>query len=202
MILAVALLLAQDWPSFLGPERDGRSPERGVQWPPRRVWAVPLGESFGSASVRDGRAYVFDRAGEVLRLRCLDLLSGAETWSFTAPTSYADAYGSNSGPRCCPVVDGDLVFAYGPDGLLYAVREGKLVWKRDTMKDFGVMPNFFGVGSTPIVEGDLLLVHVGGSPKGSPALESGETKPNGSAMVAFDKRTGETRWQGGDDLAA
>jgi outer membrane protein assembly factor BamB len=203
MILAAALLLlAQDWPSFLGPDRDGKSSERGAQWPPRPLWSRPLGESFGSASVQSGRAFHFDRFGDVVRLSCFDARSGADLWKFEAPTTYVDGYGDNHGPRCCPVVDGDRVYAYGADGRLFCVREGALVWSRDTMKDFGVQPNFFGVGSTPVVEGDLLLVHVGGSPAGSPGIETGETKPNGSAMVAFDKLSGATRWQSGDELAA
>ena len=42
--------------------------------------------------------------------------------------------------------------------------DGKLVWQVDTKKEFGVVQNFFGVGSTPVIEGDLLIVMVGGSP--------------------------------------
>ncbi len=186
MILALALLV-QDWPSFLGAERDGKSIERGAVWPPKLLWSRPLGESFGSASVARGRAYHLDRFGDVLRLSCFDAATGKDVWKYETPTSYIDGYSDNHGPRCCPVVDGDLVFAYGADGQLFCVREGALVWKRDTMKDFGVEPNFFGVGSTPVVEGGLLLVQVGGA---------------GAAMVAFDKKTGETRWKGGDDQAS
>ena len=48
------------------------------------------------------------------------------------------------------------------------VADGKPVWRVDTTKDFHVVKNFFGVGSTPLVWGDLLLVNVGGSPPGGP----------------------------------
>jgi hypothetical protein len=41
---------------------------------------------------------------------------------------------------------------------------GKLVWERDTAKEWNVPEAFFGVGSTPVIEGDLLIVQVGGSP--------------------------------------
>ena len=203
MILALALLL-QDWPSFLGAERDGKSKEPGpVAWPPKKLWERELGESFGSASVARGRLYHFDRFGDQVRLTCLRADTGAEVWRFEAPTSYVDGYGDNHGPRCCPVIDGDRIYAFGADGLLYCVGDdGKLRWKRDTAADFGVVPNFFGVGSAPLVEGDLLLVHVGGSPPNSPGVDTGETRPAGSAIVAFDKKTGATTWACGDDLAA
>ncbi|HEX7901055.1 MAG TPA: PQQ-binding-like beta-propeller repeat protein [Planctomycetota bacterium] len=204
MIWAVALLLAQDWPSFLGPERDGKSKETGpLAWPPKPLWERDLGESFGAASVSKGRLYHFDRFGDQVRLSCLRADTGAELWRFEAPTSYVDGYGDNHGPRCCPVIDGDRVYAYGADGLLFCVgADGKLLWKRDTAADFGVVPNFFGVGSTPVVEGELLLVHVGGSPPNSPGVDTGEVRPAGSAIVAFDKKTGETKWKCGDELAA
>ena len=64
------------------------------------------------------------------------------------------------------------------------------------------MQNFFGVGSTPIVFGDLLIAMVGGSPKDSPGVRSGEVQPNGTAIVAFDKATGKVRYKVGDDLAS
>jgi outer membrane protein assembly factor BamB len=207
VILAALLLLApaqEDWPSFLGPRRDGKSAETGaLQWPPGKLWERELGDSFGAPSAHRGRLFHFDRFGDKVRLTCLRADTGEEIWRFEAPTSYVDGYGDNHGPRCCPVVDGDRVYAFGADGLLFCVSsEGALSWKRDTAADFGVVSNFFGVGSTPVVEGDLLLVHVGGSPPNSPGIETGETKPAGSAIVAFDKKTGEVKWKCGDDLAA
>src|SRR5205085_1709288 len=66
---------------------------------------------------------------------------------------------------------------------------------------FGVVQNFFGVGSTPVIEGDLLLVQVGGSPRGSDAVAFDELNSNGTALVAFDKYTGAVRYKTGDDLA-
>ncbi len=77
---------------------------------------------------------------------------------------------------------------YGAEGMLHCVSavDGKLLWKVDTIKEFGVIQNFSGVGSAPVVEGNLLLVAVGGQfagerPGAARCLESGET--NGSAIV-------------------
>jgi len=82
------------------------------------------------------------------------------------------------------------------------VTDGKLVWQVDTVKDFGVHQNFFGVGSTPVLEGDLLLVQVGGSPKGSEDVDFARLKGNGSGLVAFDKYTGKVKYQTTDELAS
>ena len=82
-----------------------------------------------------------------------------------------DLYGYSVGPRCSPVVDGDRVYMYGVEGMLHCLRveDGKLIWKVDTIADFQVRQNFFGVGSTPVIEGDLIIAQVGGSPKDDPA---------------------------------
>ena len=75
-------------------------------------------------------------------------------------------YGYNGGPRCSPVVDGERVYIFARKACCIASvpRMVELIWKCDTLRQFGVIQNFFGVGSTPIVEGDLLLTVVGGSP--------------------------------------
>ena len=103
-----------------------------------------------------------------------------------------------------PMVDGDRVYTFGAEGRLRAhrVTDGKLLWDVDTAARFGVVQNFFGVASTPVVEGDLLIALVGGSPPGSPGVHSGRVTGNGSGIVAFDKRTGEVRYQVTDELAS
>ncbi|MGI9455007.1 MAG: PQQ-binding-like beta-propeller repeat protein, partial [Aeoliella sp.] len=85
------------------------------------------------------------------------------------------------------------------------VADGERVWQVDTMEKYHVVQNFFGVGSSPLVWNDLLIVQVGGSPPGSPPhlyAGRGNVRASGSAVVAFDKRTGTERWRAGDDLAS
>jgi outer membrane protein assembly factor BamB len=102
------------------------------------------------------------------------------------------------------VVDGDRVYIYGAEGMLHCVRagDGKMLWRVNTKNRFGVVQNFFGVGSTPVVEGDLLLVQVGGSPPGSDGVDFQDLKGNGSGLVAFDKYTGEVKYRATDELAS
>jgi outer membrane protein assembly factor BamB len=197
-----------DWPRFLGPGGDGTSPEKGIvtDWSgggPRLVWEQRLGASYAMPVVSRGRLFHFDRAGDRARVHCSGSETGEPLWTFEYPTDYEDAYGYGNGPRCCPVVDRDRVYTFGAEGLLHCLTaaDGELVWKVDTRADFGVVQNFFGVGSTPVVEGDLLLVQVGGSPKGDD-VPFGELKGNGSGLVAFDKYTGKVHYRVTDELAS
>ncbi|MHB8902849.1 MAG: outer membrane protein assembly factor BamB family protein, partial [Thermoguttaceae bacterium] len=201
-----------DWPCFLGPTHDGKSTETGilVPWPqsgPPIVWQRELGTGYGIGSVAEGRYYQFDRHDDEARLTCLDAATGDFLWKFGYPTDYEDHLGYNNGPRCSPVIDQGRVYLYGAEGMLHCVdaRQGRLIWKVDTARQFGVVQNFFGVGSTPVVDGDLLLVMVGGSPPESHEAgryDMDRVEPNGSALVAFDKRTGQVRYQAGNDLAS
>ncbi|MCS6850757.1 MAG: PQQ-like beta-propeller repeat protein [Gemmataceae bacterium] len=198
-----------DWPGFLGPFGNGVSPEKGIlaPWPERGlriVWQLKLGSGYAMPSISRGRLFHFDRHLDQARLRCLHSETGQHLWTFQYPTNYEDYYGYDDGPRCCPVVDGDRVYLHGVEGMLHCLRvtDGQLVWKVDTKKDFGVVQNFFGVGSTPVVEGDLLIVQVGGSPPTDATAPREDLKGNGSGVVAFDKYTGKVRYRVTDELAS
>ncbi len=198
-----------DWPRFLGPTGDSVSTEKGIvtPWPkagPRVVWDMKLGSGYAAPTVSRGRLFVFDRVRNHCRLNCVNSESGELLWAFEYQTEYVDSYGYNNGPRCSPIVDGERVYLYGPEGMLHCVRatDGKLIWKLDAQAEYGVVQNFFGVGSTPVVEGDLLLVQVGGSPKGSDEVDFGRLKGNGSGLVAFDKYTGKVKYKTTDELAS
>lgn len=202
-----------DWPQMLGPNRDGKSPEKGIltKWPaqgPKIVWSRPLGTGYSVGSVGYGRFYQFDRDKETNKatLLCLNAETGEELWDFAYPSRYEDTYGYNDGPRCAPVIDGNHVYLYGVEGMLHCLNAttGKEIWKFDTAAKYNVIQNFFGVGSCPIVEGELLLVMVGGSPPGFtvPRGALDRVRPNGTGIVAFDKLTGEVRYEIADELAS
>jgi len=214
-IAALAILVfacGSDWPAFLGPTADGKSSETGIltEWPeagPPLVWHRLLGTSYGIGAVAKGRYYQFDRHGDQARVDCLDAATGEPIWTYGYATDYKDRLGYNNGPRCSPVIDDGRVYLFGPEGMLHCVAadDGKLLWKVDTAERFGVVQNFFGVGSTPVIEGDLLIAMVGGSPAESQNVgryELDRVRPNGTAIVAFDKRTGEVRYAIGNELAS
>jgi outer membrane protein assembly factor BamB len=201
-----------DWPGFLGPAGDSKSPERGIRtdWPsagPKKLWQRQLGSGYGMPAVSRGRLLQFDRVDNQARLVCLHSETGLVLWTFSYETNYEDLYGYNNGPRCSPLVDDDRVYIFGAEGMLHCLRllDGGLLWKVDTQARFGVVQNFFGVGSTPIVAGDLLIVQVGGSDPESQLSAPGqldEVTGNGSGVVAFDKHTGRVVYTTSDELAS
>jgi outer membrane protein assembly factor BamB len=201
-----------DWSAFLGPRRNGISAERGFtfDWPatgPRIVWQAKLGTGYSAPAIARGRLYHFDRYGNEDRLICREAETGKEIWSVASPTGYDDMLGYNNGPRCSPVVDGNRVYTFSAEGRLRCVdaTTGKQVWEIDTQNRFNVVRNFFGVGSTPLVWGDLVIANIGGSPPGGPTdvyAARGAVQGNGTGVVAFDKRTGEVVWKASNELAS
>ncbi len=201
-----------DWPGFLGPTGDSKSPEKlkKIDWGQSGlpvVWEKRIGMSYGAPTISKGRLFIFDRYGDKVRLTCMKSETGDELWRFEYPTDYEDMYGYNNGPRSCPVVDEDRVYIFGAAGMLHCVNvlDGKLLWAVDTTARFNVAQNFFGIASAPVVEDNLLIVHIGGSPPGSARdvlSARGRLKGNGSGIVAFDKLTGEVVYQTTDELAS
>jgi len=113
-------------------------------------------------------------------------LNGRPLWRFTYPTAYHDRYGYNHGPRCSPVIAGDAVFTFGADGHLHCLElaSGAVRWHHDLLKEFNLKQNFFGVGSTPLVDNNKLIVNVGGG--------------DSPCIVAFDVRSGNIVWATSD----
>jgi outer membrane protein assembly factor BamB len=201
-----------DWPCFLGPAQNSKSRETGIvtDWPPegpKLIWQTRLATGYAMPVISRGRLFQFERQGDKARLRCISSETGEDLWESEYPTDYRDFYNYNNGPRSSPVVDGERVYTLGPEGMLHclSVLDGDVIWKIDTATRFGVIQNFFGVGSTPVVEGELLIVQIGGSPAADRKLAPRQldlVKPNGTGVVAFDKRTGEVKYTLGDELAS
>ncbi len=211
-IATAACAAGTDWPGFLGPTADSKSTETGIltRWPddgPPVVWTMRLGTGYCMPAIAAGRLYQLDRVGDNERLRCVDARTAKLHWTFEYPSAFSDLYGYDNGPRSSPVVDDGRVYTFGAEGMLHCLDAvtGQVVWKLDTMKQFGVIQNFFGVGSTPVVEGDLLIVQIGGSPPESRSVPPGQlnlVEPNGTGIVAFDKKTGAIRYKTINDLAS
>lgn len=205
----------EDWPDFLGQHRDGKSSETGLNWDwsgakLKLLWSRPLLGGYGIGSTAAGRYYQLDGDGQQSIVHCWNAESGEPLWQYTSATSYQDQYGFDNGPRASPVIDLDSVQVYtiGVEGrvLCLDAANGEVRWSLDTQQQFDVPQNFFGVGSTPLLVGDLLLLLVGGSqPPATPAQRIrslDDAVPNGSGIVAVDKRTGAVRYQTIDDLAS
>jgi outer membrane protein assembly factor BamB len=184
--------VAGDWASFLGPAHNLVSPETGLRkrFPAaglRPIWEQRKGEGFAAPAVAGDRLVLFHRLGGEEVVDCLRATDGQRYWQFRYATGYRDRYGYNGGPRASPAIADGRVFVFGAEGRLHclALADGRLLWRRDLHGEFGVRPNFFGVGASPLVEGGLVIVHLG--------------KPT---VAAFDGRTGRLAWSAATEWGA
>ena len=186
--------LGEDWAEFLGPRQTGVSGETGLldEWPaagPNVLFKLKIGEGYSAPSVRGNKLLIFHRpdqgrfAGDEEVVECLEADSGSPLWRFAYPTQYVDPYGYNGGPRCTPLLTDSHCYTFGAEGVLTCLdlKDGSKIWQRKTAEEFDIPRSFFGVGASPILEGNLLIVPVGGHPE--------------SGVVAFDSLTGKTVWE-------
>lgn len=160
--------VTNDWKSFLGPTNNGFSTETKLakSFPasgPPIVWEMKKGTGYSSPAISGDYLVFLHRVGGNEIVECLKADTGDRYWQFTYPTTYEDRYGYNNGPRASPVIDGDLVYTIGAQGKLHALKlaTGQVAWKRDINAEFKVPQDFFGTASTPLLEGDLLILNVG-----------------------------------------
>ena len=191
---------ADDWPQWMGPQRDNiwreeklleRFPEGG----PHILWRTPVAGGYAGPAVSGGRVFLmdyvtsdnvkvdnFDRkeSSGTERVLCLDEATGEIKWKHEYPVTYTISY--PAGPRCTPVIQDGKVYALGAEGRLNCLdaASGEVVWSKDLTKDYNTKSALWGYASHPLIDGDNLLCIVGGE---------------GSHVVAFDKATGEERWK-------
>ena len=207
--LALALLAlssaarADDWPQWMGPNRDGVWAETGVartlpEKGPKELWRVPVGGGYAGPAVADGKVYVADRVlapgaknpedpfdttqkvNSTERVLCFDAKTGKELWKHEYECVYHISY--PAGPRCTPTVSGGKVYALGAMGDLrcLAADTGKLVWAKNFVKDYGAKVPTWGFCGHPLVYKNLVIVAAGGA---------------GATAVAFDKDSGAEKWK-------
>jgi outer membrane protein assembly factor BamB len=179
--------VTHDWKSFLGPTHNAVSTETKLSraLPPPLVWEFVKGTSYASPGIGEGRLVFIHRLGNEEIVECLDPETGAGRWQFRYGTVFEDRYGYNNGPRSSPVIDGDRTYTIGAEGKLHCLdlASGKVVFKRDLRAEYRVPQDFFGTASTPLIEGQLLIVNVGA--------------PGGPCVVGLDKATGKEVWRAG-----
>ena len=187
---------AGDWPQILGPNRNGIAVDERLaeQWPssgPKKVWDAKIGSGFAGAAVSGQTVVLFHRQKADDKLTAFNAETGEPIWSTSFPTSFQPQIGEGDGPLTTPTIHNGSIFAYSGEGKLYCVdlKGGKKRWERKTHKDFGANGGYFGAGSAPLVEGNLVIVNVGGD-----KMEAG--------VVAFNTETGETAWKAVKDQAS
>ncbi len=186
--------VTQEWRNFLGATHNAISTETPIlkkfnKKPPAIVWEMERGEGYASPAVVSGRVLLFHRIEQNEVIECLHAETGQRYWKYSYPTSYRDSYGFSGGPRCQPISDGERVYTYGAEGKIHCLKltTGQVLWKRDVLKEFKITQNFFGIGATPLLEGNLIIVNVGAE---------------NSSVAGLDKLTGKTVWGVGKEWTA
>ncbi len=179
---------AEDWPRFLGPRGDCTSTETNLldRWDtngPPIIWERSVGSGYSAPSVRGDWLLLHHRLGNEEIIEAMETRSGQSKWEHKYPSRFVDPFGYNNGPRCTPLLTSNRCYTFGAEGKLLCLdlADGRVVWQRDTAKDWNVPEAFFGVGSTPLLEGDRLIVMVGGQPD--------------AGVVALEPATGKTIWE-------
>ncbi len=179
-----------DWPQWRGPNRDGLAPTSHIAkaWTeagPKQVWRRPLGEGFSGISVSGSRAYTMYATQNNEYVVCLNTTDGSEVWSLRTGAKFMEGHGN--GPRCTPTIDGDRIYTMGASGELLAVEAetGQVIWKHNLRRKFKSQRPSWGFTSSPLIEGNMVLVEGGGSGERS--------------LMAFDKESGDVVWTAGSD---
>jgi outer membrane protein assembly factor BamB len=197
-----APLLADDWPQWLGPQRDSVWRETGIlqKFPTNGVtvrWRTPVGGGYAGPAVAQGRVYVIDRQlnkgannpkdpfqrGVIPgteRVVCLDEPTGKILWQREYDAPYTVSY--PAGPRATPLVADGKVFTLGAEGSLLCLdtKDGKVIWAHDFKADYHIPTPMWGFSACPLLDGDKLICLVGGS---------------NTTAVAFNKDTGKEIWR-------
>jgi len=194
---------ADDWPQWMGPQRDGVWRETGIlrtfpQDGPRVRWRTKIGGGYAGPAVVANRVYVTDkqlpggttdpanpfergRREATERVLCLDDADGSIVWKHEYDCPYTVSY--PAGPRTTPVVRNGRVYTLGSEGHLFCLKadSGEVVWAKNFQTDYGREQSpMWGYSANPLLDGDRLICLIGGK---------------GTAVVAFHKETGKELWR-------
>lgn len=182
---------AAGWPQFLGPNRNGVSPETGLidSWGddgPAELWRTPVTGGMSGVSVANGLVCTMAQSDGQQLVVALNAADGKVRWQTEVAPAYENSMGD--GPRATPVITADTIFAFTGDGTLVALaaEDGKLQWKQSVFAGSGGSPRDliadYGMACSPLVVGKAVVVTAGA--------------PNGTVM-AFDRKTGKPAWTAG-----
>jgi outer membrane protein assembly factor BamB len=182
----IAQRASADWPQWRGPRRDG-SPgafSTPTTWPDQLTqrWKTEVGLGYATPIVVGNRVYAFSRRDESEVMAALDAETGKELWKAEYPVSFTmhtAAVPHNKGPKTTPTFANGTLYAIGMTGVVTAfdAATGKTKWQKPASSP---VPLYTTHAFSPLVDGNLVIFHVGGHEKG--------------ALTAFDTATGAVKW--------
>ncbi|TDJ78969.1 MAG: hypothetical protein E2O39_00980 [Planctomycetota bacterium] len=176
---------AAHWPQFLGPggapRTDSQPTSLAFDLEQDVLWRAPLPAGASSPCIWEGRIFLTGHEEGRLIMLALDRTSGAELWrhsvEFTPPPFYGHSDASPAVPTAC--TDGErVIFYFGDWGLIARNLDGELLWEKPLpVPDDAI----FGIGSSPILIDDMVILSRDGCPD--------------SSIRAFAAEDGELLWQ-------
>jgi len=185
----------QDWPQWRGARRDGIWRETGLtEKLPAEIpikWRAPIANGYSSPTVAGGRVYVTDRVTEPAsaeRIHCFAADTGKALWTHSYPSDYKGLSYPN-GPRAAVTVHDGRAYALGAVGHFTCLEaaSGKVLWAHDLAARYAIRMPDWGTAAAPLIEGDLVVLQIGGE---------------GACVVALDRKTGVERWKALSDKAS
>jgi outer membrane protein assembly factor BamB len=191
LVLTLALSLALDfgalgesnWPQFRGPDGSAiaEKSDPSIHFGPSSnvLWKIEIGSGNSSPCVWGNRIFLTSFDKTRLETLCIDRENGRILWRQKAPVEKFETTHQLGNPATpTPAIDGRSVYVYfGSFGLLAYDFDGKERWR----KPLNTPEVEWGVGASPIVEGDLLILNC--------------DQDLGAYLLAVDKRTGKTVWK-------
>jgi outer membrane protein assembly factor BamB len=199
---------AANWSHWRGPQQNGVSTDTGLpaKWSPNPkaadnnlLWKAPYG-GITTPIVQNGRVYLINsftqgkteqerNLHQQERVCCFDVDSGKLLWEHKFNVWLTDIVADRLG---WTFMTGDPetgnVYAHGTQGLLFCFdKDGKILWQKSLHEEFGRISGYGGRVTSPIIDGDLLLLGLINSSWGHQAIGR-------NRFVAFDKRTGNVVW--------
>ena len=192
-----------DFPQFLGPTRSAGvdRPKLARDWgkqPPQLIWKHAIGAGHSGFVVVNGFAVTMEQRGDEELVTCYDALTGRPKWSDSQQARHETKLGG-IGPRATPTIDEGRVYALGATGVLRCLdgTNGRRIWIRDllaecdTTVEQDLQSVAWGRAASPLIV-DSLVVVPGGGPANGPKI----------SLLAFDKKSGQLKWKGGDQQIA
>ena len=183
----------QEWPQLFGPLSNSTQPDsvaQKISWAdaqPEIAWRIEIGSGYSSPIIAGGLAIVLHRVDDEEIAAAYDLKTGNLNWEYRYPTQYiCPNPPHSSGPYSTPLVDGNSVYIQSAEGVLrcLTLTGGELVWEKNYSEDYEVPENVFAVGHTPTLDGDRLILNIGGKPD--------------AGVISIDKQNGDVLWTATD----
>ena len=186
LLASIGVLSAQqapDWSRFRGPNGSGQA--KGDKFPTEfsqtknMLWRLPLPKGHSSPIIWKDRIYLTAFRGDALFTIAVDRATGKQLWERPAPETKTKIVDKRNNPASpSPALEENRVYVFFPDyGLLAYDAAGKELWR----KPLGPFDNIYGMGASPIIVGDQLILACDQS--------------IGSFLLSLDKNTGKERWR-------